>query len=29
MTEIARETWRQWLTTDTPQSRRQARMAQL
>ena len=28
MTRKAGETWRQWLTTDTPQSRRQARMAQ-
>ena len=23
------ETWRQWLTTDTPRSRQQARLAQL
>ena len=29
MNEVARETWREWLTTDTPHSRRQARAAQV
>ncbi|HSF96831.1 MAG TPA: ABC transporter permease [Thermohalobaculum sp.] len=29
MSEAAAQTWREWLATDTPQSRRQARLAQL
>jgi len=29
MSDASAETWREWLTTDTPRSRRQARLAQL